>query len=257
MPKSKRDMSPTALPGFEDTIVPARPGEQDMTDEKAYTGEVLFKRHPDVFRAVAAAFFIDGLSIRAVAARFRVSVNTVRTIRDMALESRHNTDAERAALFIKSKADKLHGIIQLRSLEAIYDRLSDPKKAAEVPIDTLVKLASITPDDKRKDIPASGEVIDIDEFDDVINGLDREKKSARGEADEMPENCSTANENILSRSVELNNVPQENKGNNETLCNSLCNGAEIGAPEADMPPKTPVPRGGGGTPGAARDGGLN
>ena len=55
MPKSKRDMSPTALPGFEDTIVPARPGEQDMTDEKAYTGEVLFKRHPDVFRAVAAA----------------------------------------------------------------------------------------------------------------------------------------------------------------------------------------------------------
>ena len=176
MPKAKRDKSPTALPGFEDTIVPARPGELDMTDEKAFTGEVLFKRHPDVFKAVAAAFFIDGLSIRAVAARFRVSVNTVRTIRDMALESK-NTDAGRAAFFIKSKADRLHGIIRLRSLEAIYDRLSDPKKAAEIPIDTLVKVASIAPgEDGRKDIPASSEVIDIDEFDVVIDGLDREKK---------------------------------------------------------------------------------
>ena len=111
---------------------------------------------------------MDGLSIRAVAARYRVSVNTVRAIRDMAIASAR-TDAERAALFIKSKADRLRGIIRNRALEVLYDRLADPKTAADVSVDTLLRIAEIecpAKEGSKTTIPASAEIIDIDEFDD-------------------------------------------------------------------------------------------
>lgn len=208
-----KDKSLTALPGFEDTITPCRPGEADLSDEKRYTGEVLYREHPDVFKAVAAAFFMDGLSIRAVAARYRVSVNTVRAIRDMAIESAR-TDAERAALFIKSKADRLRGIVRNRALEVLYDRLADPKTAADVSVDTLLRIAEIectAKEGSKTTIPASAEIIDIDEFDDVVNGLDAGKKSAPtdGASDgaEMPGkegvDCSTGNSPNGINSFEL------------------------------------------------------
>lgn len=213
----RKDESLTALPGFEDTITPRRPGEADLSDEKRYTGEVLYREHPDVFKAVAAAFFIDGLSIRATAARYRVSVNTVRAIRDMALESA-STDAGRAVLFIKAKADRLKGIVRTRALEVIYDRLSDPKTAAEVSVDTLMKIAEIGQNDgdvKKSIVPASAEVIDVDEFDDVMNGLEREKNSARTDGEESAggngesegAECSTDNTSKGSSSFELSNAP--------------------------------------------------
>lgn len=213
----RKDESLIALPGFEDTITPRRPGEADLSDEKRYTGEVLYREHPGVFKAVAAAFFIDGLSIRATAARYRVSVNTVRAIRDMALESAA-TDAERAVLFIKAKADRLKGIVRTRALEVIYDRLSDPKTAAKVSVDTLMKIAEISQNDgdaKKSTVPASAEVIDVDEFDDVMNGLEREKISARTDGEESAggngENegaeCSTDNTSKGSSSFELSDTP--------------------------------------------------
>lgn len=168
-----------ALPGMEELVrkLDLRPGEEDMTDEKKFTGEVLFRDHPDVFKAVAAAFFIDRLSCRSIAARFRVSVNTVRTIRDMALSS-SDSIAGRAAFFIKSKADTLHGIILNRSLEELYDRLSDPEKAKKIPVDTLLQIANQTAQTNKSSIPAASQNIDADEFDNIINGLERKKKSA-------------------------------------------------------------------------------
>lgn len=214
MSKSK-DMSLTALPGFEDTITPRRPGDVDLSDEKRYTGEVLYREHPGVFKAVAAAFFIDGLSIRATAARFRVSVNTVRAIRDMALESA-STDARRAVLFIKAKADRLKGIVRTRALEVIYDRLSNPEAAADIPVDTLMRIAELNQgadDGKKSTVSAASEVIDVDEFDDVLNGLEREKNSARtdgeGLASEGAGNareCSTGNSSDEMRSFALSNT---------------------------------------------------
>ena len=211
------DKSLTALPGFEDTIKPCRPGEADLSDEKRYTGEVLYREHPNVFKAVAAAFFIDGLSIRATAARYRVSVNTVRAIRDMALESA-TTDAQRAALFIKAKADRLKGIVRTRALEVIYDRLSDPTTAAEVSVDTLMKIAEIGQNDgdaKKPAIPASAEIINVDEFDDVVNGLEREKNSARTDGEESAggnggndgAECSTGNTSNGPCSFGLSETP--------------------------------------------------
>ena len=216
----RKDESLTALPGFEDTITPRRPGEADLSDEKRYTGEVLYREHPGVFKAVAAAFFIDGLSIRATAARYRVSVNTVRAIRDMALESA-STDAGRAVLFIKAKADRLKGIVRTRALEVIYDRLTDPEKAAEVSVDTLMKIAEIgqnNEDGKKTTVPASAEVIDVDEFDDVMNGLEREKISARTDGEESAggngesagkdgAECSTDNTSDGPSSFELSDTP--------------------------------------------------
>lgn len=216
----RKDKSLTALPGFEDTITPCRPGDADLSDEKRYTGEVLYREHPDVFKAVAAAFFIDGLSVRATAARYRVSVNTVRAIRDMALESA-STDARRAALFVKAKADRLKGIVRTRALEVIYDRLSDPKKAAEVSVDTLMKIAEIGQndgEDKKTSVPASAEVIDVDEFDDVMNGLDAGKNSARTDGEESAggngesagkdgAECSTDNTSDGPSSFELSDTP--------------------------------------------------
>lgn len=191
----------STLPGFDFVETPARPGEGDFSDDAKYTGEVLFVRHPDVFKAVAAAFFIDGLSIRAVAARYKVSVNTVRAIRDMAIDSA-TTNAGRVAFFIKSKADQLQRTIRTRSLEVIYDRLVDPKKSQEIPIDTLMQLAKLNDESKSTTSPTPGEIIDVDSFDEVINGLNAEKISAQGDGAEKvgaeSGKCSTANENLVA-----------------------------------------------------------
>lgn len=272
---SKRnDRTLDALPGFEDTITPCRPGDADLSDEKRYTGEVLFRDHPNVFKAVAASFFIDGLSVRATAARYRVSVNTVRAIRDMALESA-STEAGRAALFIKSKADRLRGIVHTRALEVIYDRLSDPKTAAEIPVDTLMSIAKMSVEDdngkKTSIVPASAEVIDIDEFDDVMNGLDREKKSARTDGEELAGNdgvntgseCSTGNSSDAVCSLALSNATLKNGIENDSLCNSLSNGAENVSPVSPASTDSPADvlkdpcHGGGGDPGVGRAGGVN
>jgi len=249
------DRSPNPLPGFEFTLSPSRPGDVDLSDERRFTGEVLFRDHPDVFKAVAAAFFIDGLSVRGTAARYRVSVNTVRAIRDMALESA-SSDAGRAAFFIKSKADRLHGIIRNRALEVIYDRLSDPSQSKDISVDTLMKLAEIEQKDSHTAVTSKDEIIDVDEFDDILNGLDGEKKSPREDgadsdvgdvgsdagrddsdvgdvdsdrsvggsgADLDEPGCSTESTSTDVRSFGLSGYDQCLQGVRDDLCNSLCN----------------------------------
>lgn len=290
----RKDNSLDVLPGFEGTVVSCRPGEQDLSDEQRFTGEVLFRDHPNVFKAVAAAFFMDGLSIRACAARFRVSVNTVRAIRDMALEST-SSEAGRAAFFIKSKAERLKGLIHTRALEAIYDRLTSHASVSAIPIDTLIqiaeKYASERPETNKPSANDSGEVINIDEFEDVLNGLDGEKNSAQAEPDEKPgeraedlgesaENLgsgngcesSTENDSEVICSFQQSDNNQHMQALNETLCNSLSNECEneVRAAQSSAPSdgssascreptalKGPLPTGAGGTPGACAAGGVN
>ena len=287
MPK-RVDNTANVLPGFEG-LVPqkGRAGELDLSDESRYTGEVLYRDHPDVFKAVAAAIFIDGLSQRMAAARFRVSVNTVRAIRDMALTCAAS-DAGRAALFIKQKADRLRGIVRNRALEVILDRLSDPKEAKEISVDTLLRLVDVEQEHSEKsNNPSnnpkgdSGEIIDIDEFDSVLYGLDEEKKNARedgpgrqedggdkdgaevekngadGGNDTSANDCSTGN-----NSFQQSNGNQYLQGENQTLCNSLCKTDPNPAPQ-DVLDESPgdgsnsnAPRGGG-VPGAGAHGGVN
>ena len=200
-----------ALPGMEALVesTHGRPGDQDLSDAKRYTGEVLYRDHPDVFRAVAAAFFIDKLPVRTIAARYKVSVNTIRAIRDMALES-PATDAARAAFFAKSQAEKLQGMIRTRALEAILDRLTDPEEVKKLGVDTLTELAKFGVQEqqgKARPYSTEPEVIDVDAFDAVMNGLQAEKKSAREDGSqtgvENGADCSTPNDSGVHNSVGL------------------------------------------------------
>ena len=237
---------------------------------------------------------MDGLSIRACAARHRVSVNTVRAIRDMALESA-TTEAGRAAFFIKSKADRLKGLIHTRALEAIYDRLTNHATVSAIPVDTLIRIVEMHGSDtqttSKQGSAGSGEVIDVEEFDDVLNGLDGEINSAQVEPNETPgemtedpgesaENhgaesgyeSSTENDLAPNHSLEESNNTQCLRDSNETLCNTLCKGGEndvqpeqsSAQPEGSCAscceptaPKDPLPIGAGGTPGASAAGGVN
>lgn len=246
----RKDGQTPALPGMEEIVSPigVRPGEMDLSDARRYTGEVLYRDHPDVFRAVAAALFLDGLSQRACAARYRVSVNTVRAIRDMALEAAP-TEAGRAALFIKSRADKMRGIIRARALDVLLDRLTDEDEARKISVDTLVQLSKLGQDEPAKQPAKSGgsepEVIDVDEFDAMLDGLDSGKKSAgesvpgdgRSAADPCAETgaeCSTGNGPEGVSSFELSEGMPQNKASTQTLCNSSCKSGDSAATSSGL-----------------------
>lgn len=179
-----------ALPGLEALLEPvnARPGDVDMTDGKKYTAELIFKNHPNVFKSAARLLFVNGLSERSVAAALMLSVNTVRAIRNMAIESNGRGDSAAAAFFIKSKAASARKLLQLRALEALQDRLENEEELKEIDINSLLCVIQTvdTLDGEKKDskISAAGnepEVVDVEIFDSVLNGLSEEKNPrARG-----------------------------------------------------------------------------
>lgn len=182
------------LPGMEElaTGVDVRPGDCDMTDEKIYTAERLFKQHRRVFQSAARLLFSNGLSERSVAAALYLSVNTVRAIRDMVLKSQSGeSQAAAAALFLKNKASRSRKVLQLRALEVIQDRLEDEEKCKEIGVESLLSviktvdtLEGQTPDAKKngRDDVEVGEIIDVvDVFDEALNGLNEgENPRARG-----------------------------------------------------------------------------
>lgn len=168
------------LPGMEElaTGVDVRPGDCDMTDEKIYTAERLFKQHQRVFQSAARLLFSNGLSERSVAAALYLSVNTVRAIRDMVLKSQSGeSQAAAAALFLKNKASRSRKVLQLRALEVIQDRLEDEKKCKEIGVEALLSVIKTVDtlegsSETKKNSAENGEVIDIvDVFDEALNGL--------------------------------------------------------------------------------------
>jgi hypothetical protein len=186
-------MAEIALPGLEDVLVPlnSRPGDRDMTDEKIFTAAVLFRDHPNVFRSACQLLFKYGLSERAVASALMLSHNTVRAIRDMVVQSQGvTTDAAAAAFFIKSRAANSRRIIQLRALEALADRLSDEKSIEDISIGQLLGIVDAVDkidgktEPQNKNLKVSDDIIDVDVFDAVLDGLNEEKKSAREDVGE-------------------------------------------------------------------------
>lgn len=168
------------LPGMEElaTGVDVRPGDCDMTDEKIYTAERLFKQHQRVFQSAARLLFSNGLSERSVAAALYLSVNTVRAIRDMVLKSQSGeSQAAAAALFLKNKASRSRKVLQLRALEVIQDRLEDEEKCKEIGVEALLSVIKTVDtlegsSETKKNSAENGEVIDIvDVFDEALNGL--------------------------------------------------------------------------------------
>lgn len=178
---SEKDL---ALPGLEALLEPvnARPGDVDMTDGKKYTAEHIFKSHPNVFKAAARLLFVNGLSERSVAAALMLSVNTVRAIRNMAIESNGRGDSAAAVFFIKSKAASARKLLQLKALEVIQDRLENDEEVKNFDVNTLLTVIKTvdTLDGDAKDSKISAaanepEVVDVEIFDSVLNGLDEEK----------------------------------------------------------------------------------
>lgn len=208
-----------ALPGLEALLEPvnARPADFDMTDGKKYTAEHIFKSHPNVFKAAARLLFVNGLSERSVAAALMLSVNTVRVIRNMAIESNGRGDSAAAAFFIKSKASSARKLLQLKALEVLQDRLENDEELKEIDINSLLSVIktvdTLDAEVKNQKISAVGnepEVVDVEIFDSVLNGLSAEKNPRGegfaddraddpgvGDADQREnegENCSTRSE---------------------------------------------------------------
>ena len=192
---AKRNESEVGLPGLEDALTPMdmRPAGVDMSDEKVYTAALLFRDHPRVFKSACNLLFKNGLSERSVAAALYLSVNTVRAIRDMVTSASANaTDSEAAAFFIKSRIRNSRRLVQLRALEALEDKLTDERKVEELKVDTLLSAIKtiqelekpVEEKPEEKPTKKEAEIYDInaDQFDDVLNGLNEEKKSARGDA---------------------------------------------------------------------------
>ena len=188
---AKRSMvGDVALPGLEDALLPVdvRPGGTDMTDEKTYNASVLFRDHPRVFKSACTLLFKNGLSERSVAAALYLSVNTVRAIRDMVTTS-PTTDQAAAAFFIKSRISNARKVAQLRALEVIEDRLENTKEVSKISVDTLLSVVSTIdkierPTEELKKSTKDDDVYDVsaDVFDEVIDGLNKEKKSARDDS---------------------------------------------------------------------------
>lgn len=208
-----------ALPGLEALLEPvnARPGDIDMTNGKKYTAEHIFRSHPNVFKSAARLLFVNGLSERSVAAALMLSVNTVRAIRNMAIESNGRGDSAAAAFFIKSKAASARKLLQLRALEVLQDRLENDEELKEIDINSLLSVIktvdTLDAEVKNSKISAAGnepEVVDVEIFDSVLNGLSAEKNPRGegfagdqadcpgvGDADQREnegENCSTRSE---------------------------------------------------------------
>lgn len=301
---SKRQkQSGQSLPGLEALVVPAnvRPCDVDMTDEQVFTAGVLFSSHPDVFKSAATMLFKYGDSERKIAEILRISTNTVRAIRDMVVEGAATGDsAAAAAFFIKSRAANARRTVQLRALEVIKDRLDDPDEAKKIGIETLISVTKLDgPDDDSSAHPkaAAPTIIDVDEFDDVLNGLDGEKKNAASvpaadgpAASAMDEldrrldgdcgtvECSTRSAENSQRSFELSGSSQCLRALRETSCNSLCNSSGPSSVDQDPgavgPASSAVDRtssgdapasavgarkdpGGGGAPAPAASGGVD
>lgn len=269
------------LPGFESVAYPrdVRPGSVDMTDGATFTAGALFRDYPEVFKSVATMLFKYGDSERKIAEVLRVSCNTVRAIRDMvaAGASADPSTAAAAAFFIKSRAANAKRTIALRALETIGDRLDDEDERKKIGIDTLLTIVKVASDEPGENGAAKsgtngtpGEIIDVDEFDDILNGLDAaEKKPAdldgetgRETAPDTPAKADEEHGQDGARSFALRDNAQCLRGSNANLCNSLCNpdgGAKV---SGDSPPcDAPAPPdgfrptgGGGGGPRAARGG---
>lgn len=212
MSSAKEDI---ALPGFEGLVLPDtdRAGSQDFTG-KQYTGLTIRRDYPRTFKSVVRALFYYKLSVRTCCDLFNMNSQCVSAIRDMVI-AEAGQDA-RAAFLINSRQRSQRDLVITRLVEAIADKLDDAETVKKLSIDELssilTRLESAKPARNGTDAPPPAsksedkDVIDVDAFDAAINGLDREKKSARevgvdgsGEvvpgASETPSECSTESVN--------------------------------------------------------------
>jgi len=178
-----------ALPGFEGLVTPDtdRAGSQDFSDPQQYTGLAIRRDYPKTFASVVRALFYYKLPVRTCADLFHMNGKSVAAIRDMVIAEGATNPA--AAFLINSRQRSQRDLVITRLVEAIAERLDDPGAVAAMNINDLTtilaRLESAKPARNGTDAPnQSGkdkdkDVIDVDAFDAALDGLNREKKSAR------------------------------------------------------------------------------
>lgn len=175
-----------SLPGFAEWASDTRKtraGGADLSDEKHWTAERLKLCYPGVYDAIGRGLFYWQMPISALADICRVSRKTVAAIRDRSIAEATANATDPAALFcIKSRIRGQKDIIKARVVEELLERMSDPGKIAEM--DTAELLTALTKlEDKQVAIvpqkqPSINAYDDISDYDNAINGLTGEKKSA-------------------------------------------------------------------------------
>ncbi len=217
---SQAGNSAQALPGFEEFVVRTadRAGAQDLTSAR-YTAVNVLRDYPETFRSIAAAIFKYNLPNRVIRDLYRVNGMTVKGIHDMVLGACER-DGARGAFLVKCRAASSRSIVQSRILDALIDKLDDPKIVKEMGVSELVAaLKSIEPPTSRgASEDASKMTVQIVEpsanFEDLIDGLVPEKTRANAlsdgnpaveEPDETGAESSTRSEKGHTRSIPQNN----------------------------------------------------
>ncbi len=174
------------LPGFAEfvgKVVTDRAGAVDLTDENKYTAETVLRDYPGTYKSVVRALFYYRLPTRTVRDLFRMSGATVAAIRNQVLAASANGGA--ASFFTKARAQSQRDIVLCQLLDAIEERLHDPKKLEKLSITELTGLllrlehakpaSNGTEPKGEKDIT----IVEPDQFDAVLDGLKDEKNFAR------------------------------------------------------------------------------
>ena len=197
-----------ALPGFSEFIgrvVTDRAGAVDMTDEKRYTAEVVLRDYPGVYDSVVRALFYYRLPNRTVRDLFRMSGATVAAIRNHVLAAGANGGA--AVFYINSRRQSQRDIVLCQLLDLLEERLADKFKTDALSItdltDLIARLETAKPasngterDRQTPETPSKRDitVVDADQFDEVLNGLVAQKKSAARIGVEGGAECSTGSD---------------------------------------------------------------
>lgn len=271
---------PQALPGFEAFVTRAvdRAGAQNLTGAR-YTALNVLRDYPETFRSIAAAIFKYNLPNRVIRDLYHVNGMTVKGIHDMVVGACEQ-DGARGAFLVKCRAASSRSIVQSRILDALIDKLDDPKIVKEMSVSELVAaLRSIEPPTaKGASEDASKMTVQVVEpdanFEDLIDGLVPEKtrattvRTVENDADFTAENgaeSSTRSEPQHNGSIPQSHAQAKMQGNSSALCNNLCQGGIAAGNSGDSDAKRSVPptsalgppTGGGGSPGALARGAVN
>ena len=177
-----------ALPGFEGLVLPDtdRAGSQNFKD-KQYTGLKIRRDYPQTFNSVVRALFFYKLSVRTCCDLFRMNSQCVSAIRDMVI-AEAASDA-RAAFLINNRQRSQRDLVLTRLVEAIAEKVEDEETIRKLSIGELISLLKRledakparngTDEPKQDNKPDDDKTIDVDAFDAALDGLEREKKSAR------------------------------------------------------------------------------
>lgn len=265
-----------ALPGFEELVRTTvdRAGSQDLS-AKQYTAANVLRDYPETFKSVAAAIFKYNLPNRVIRELYHMNGATVKGIHDMVMGA--CAIDGRGAFLVKCRAASAKSIVQSRLLDAIIDKLDDPKVVSEMTVGELTNILNmIEPhEEPEKDRGTAGKTIQVVEpekdFEAIINGLVTEKTRALdGPAEDTPasvveggENRSTKNHPSGDNSLKMSHIRTKTLGVYVGLCNDLCNqsapddhGADPSTESPTTPASTNTHPGAGGTPGVRAAGGV-